>query len=556
MPTKSVPSRHPIRHPIRRQTRHPIRRPILSLALSALILAAGLSAPAPVAAQVTAFKQAVAEAAYDHDGVAAFYRGNGYQPIWTGSGEADRARRAALMAALETAPQHGLPAARHDAAALMAQMRQARSSRDLGRVEVALSKAFVRLGRDLQSGFLTPARIDPGLVREVARPSGETLLAGLAAAADPAAYMRGLAPQTAEYRALMRQKWHLERIVAEGGWGRPVQAGKLEPGDTGPAVIALRNRLIAMGYLGRSVSRSYDPAMEAAVRAFQTAHGLEPDGVAGAATLAEINTAPEERLKSVLVALERERWLNRDRGARHVLVNLTDFSAAIVDHGAVTFRTRSVVGKNTSDRRTPEFSDVMEHMVINPSWYVPRSIITKEYLPQLRANPHAVSHIEITDSRGRRVNRGAVDFSQYSARSFPFAMRQPPGSRNALGLVKFMFPNKHNIYLHDTPQKHLFAREVRAYSHGCIRLADPFDFAYALLARQSDDPKALFHGILNTGKETKVDLEEPIPVHIIYRTAFTGARGELQFRRDVYGRDAAIWDAMSAAGVVLDTVQG
>ena len=195
-------------------------------------------------------------------------------------------------------------------------------------------------------------------------------------------------------------------------------------------------------------------------------------------------------------------------------------------------------------------------MVINPSWYVPRSIITKEYLPKLRANPNAVGHIQITDSRGRTVSRANTDFSQFSARSFPFAMRQPPGKSNALGLVKFMFPNPHSIYLHDTPQKHLFAREVRAFSHGCIRLADPFDFAYALLARQEEDPKAFFHRVLDTGKETKVQLETPIPVHIIYRTAFMTTRGVPEYRRDVYGRDAKVWKALNDAGVALASVQG
>jgi murein L,D-transpeptidase YcbB/YkuD len=208
------------------------------------------------------------------------------------------------------------------------------------------------------------------------------------------------------------------------------------------------------------------------------------------------------------------------------------------------------------DRRSPEFSDEMEHMVINPSWYVPRSIITKEYLPKLQANPYAVSHIELTDSRGRVVNRGAVDFTQFSKRSFPFAMRQPPSKSNALGLVKFMFPNKYNIYLHDTPQKHLFARETRAYSHGCIRLAKPFEFAYTILSRQESDPKGYFHSVLNTGKETKVVLDQKIPVHIIYRTAFTTPRGQTEFRRDVYGRDAKIWKALERVGVALPTVQG
>ena len=135
-------------------------------------------------------------------------------------------------------------------------------------------------------------------------------------------------------------------------------------------------------------------------------------------------------------------------------------------------------------------------------------------------------------------------------------MRQPPGKRNALGLVKFMFPNKNNIYLHDTPQKHLFAREVRAFSHGCIRLADPFGFAYAMLAVQNSNPKDYFHQVLNTGRETKVELDQHVPVHIIYRTAFTTPQGKIQYRRDVYGRDAKIWEALSSLGVALTAVQG
>jgi murein L,D-transpeptidase YcbB/YkuD len=254
--------------------------------------------------------------------------------------------------------------------------------------------------------------------------------------------------------------------------------------------------------------------------------------------------------------MERERWLTPERGDRHILVNQTDFTAKIIDNGDVTFETRSVIGKNQYDRRSPEFSDVMEHMVINPSWYVPRSIITKEYLPKLKNNPNAVGHIEITDSRGRVVNRSSADFSQYTARNFPYAMRQPPSRKNALGLVKFMFPNKYNIYLHDTPHKNLFSREVRAFSHGCIRLAQPFEFAYALLARQTEDPKAFFHRILSSGKETKVDLEQQVPVHIIYRTAYVTNKGRAEFRRDVYGRDAKVWDALQQAGVALPGVQG
>ncbi len=311
-----------------------------------------------------------------------------------------------------------------------------------------------------------------------------------------------------------------------------------------------------MGYLTRNASGSYDAALQDAVQTFQQNHGLEEDGTAGASTMKEINTLTEARLKSVMVALERERWFNRERGSRHILVNLTDFTARIIKDDRQVFTTRSVVGKNVGDRRTPEFSDEMEFMVINPTWHVPRSITVKEYLPMMKKNRNAAGHLKLYDRRGRAVSRRAINFGAYNARNFPYSIKQPPSSRNALGLVKFMFPNKYNIYLHDTSAKNLFTRETRAYSHGCIRLQQPFEFAYALLADQSDDPEGLFHSKLRTGSETKVVLDQAIPVHIIYRTAFTTPHGKAQYRRDIYGRDGVIWNALSKAGVSLAGVRG
>ncbi len=530
-----------------------IKAGLFALALGGLT--AGTVASSAQAEISAAFRQAVAEAASGSDPVARFYRDNGYQAIWTGGDEASRQRRNALLAALNETSAHGLPDRSAEVSALMQQMRGVRTTRDIGSIEAALSQALVDYATDLQTGLLVPSRIDGGMVRKKHTVDGSSFLAGIRDQ-QPYAYMRSLVPVSPQYRGLMREKLRLEQILAAGGWGPAVNAKKLEPGDQGPAVIALRNRLMAMGYLQRSAARSYDAALEKAVQSFQSDHGLETDGVAGAGTITEVNKPVSNRLKSIIVAMERERWLQPDRGERHILVNQTDFTAKIVDNGDVTFETRSVIGKNTHDRRSPEFSDEMEHMVINPSWYVPRSIITKEYLPKLQSNPNAVGHIQITDRRGRVVNRGSADFSQYTARNFPFSMRQPPSSRNALGLVKFMFPNKYNIYLHDTPQKSLFAREVRAFSHGCIRLAQPFEFAYALLAKQSENPKDFFHRILSSGKETKVALEQKVPVHIIYRTAVVTRKGRAEFRRDVYGRDAKVWAALERAGVVLPGVQG
>jgi len=508
----------------------------------------------PSVRQVTPFMAAVAEAAARDRGLAEFYMETGYAPIWTGQDTVHAQRRNALMNALAKSGDHALPIGSYDIEGLMAMLGAVETQRDLGAAEVALSQVFIRYANDVHAGVLEPQKIDSGIAREVPRRDSKELLQAFTETA-PTRFLRSLPPTAPEYARLMRAKIQLEDQQARGGWGPKVPARALKPGQSGPAVVALRNRLIAMGYMERSAAATYDGALEDAVRLFQMDNGLEQDGVAGAATITAVNKTIAERLPNIIVAMERERWMNKDRGARHVWVNLTDFSSAIVDNDQVTFRTRSVVGKNVPDRRSVEFSDVMDHMVINPSWNVPRSIARKQYIPAILSNPGAAGHLQLVDWRGQVVSRGSVDFSRYSVRNFPFNLKQPPSRGNALGLVKFMFPNRHNIYLHDTPAKSLFARDRRDFSHGCIRLRDPFDFAYTLLERQEDDPKGFFHSVLDTGAETRVDLDQPIPVHLVYRTAYTTAKGRVQFRNDVYGRDGKIFDALQRAGVALSAVQ-
>ncbi|MDT8855769.1 L,D-transpeptidase family protein [Paracoccaceae bacterium Fryx2] len=523
----------------------------LATLLLAFLILGGLTAPSR--AQVTPFSQALTEASARDDAIAGFYRDNGYATLWTGAADAER--RAAFLSALATAGDHGLPVQRYDAGALMAAFHAARTEGDRGRLEVAMSRAYLDYARDLQTGVLVPAKVDAGIVREVPLRDRRANLDAIAAG-TPSAVLKALAPKAPEYARLMKAKLTLERLPATGGWGAPVSAESLKPGQTGAGVVQLRDRLIAMGYLGRSATMTYDASLQKAVQDFQIDHGLESDGVASPATLAEINIEPEARLRSVVVAMERERWMNIDRGRRHIWVNLTDFSTKIIDNGKVTFTTRSVIGKDVPDQRSPEFSDQMAYMVVNPSWSVPRSITTKEYLPLMQRIPGAAGHLQIIDRAGRVVPRGAVNFGAYTARTFPYAMRQPPSDGNALGLVKFMFPNKYNIYLHDTPSKSLFARDVRAFSHGCIRLGDPFDFAYALLAKQTDDPQGEFKRHLDAGREVNLKLVEPVPVHLVYFTAWTTAKGRMNYRRDVYGRDGRIFEALQQAGVVLRGVQG
>ena len=500
-------------------------------------------------AQSTGYRQGMAEAAAGDKAIVQFYSENGLKPIWTGKDRKSKERRRAFLAALGQASDHALPQI-YDADLLTTKLRKVRSERELGRLEVEITKLFLSYAQDIQSGVLVPGQVDDDIKR---RPPVRDKLSMLDAfsKSTPRTFLAALPPSHPEYTRLMKQKILLTRVVAAGGWGASVPNGKYELGSSGSGVVALRNRLIAMGYMKRTAKSTFGNELQRAVQKFQAANGLTADGVAGESTIRAINVSAERRLGSVMAAMERERWTNMPRGQRHVWVNIADFSAVIMDNGKETFRTRAVVGSNKSDQRSPEFSDKMEHMVINPSWYVPRSITVKEYLPLMQQNPNAVSHLQMLGPSGRVVSREGIDFASFTASTFPFDLKQPPSRRNALGLVKFMFPNRYNIYLHDTPAKNLFGRERRAFSHGCIRLAQPFDFAYTLLARQTSNPKGFFHATLDRGTEATVPLEQHVPVHLVYRTAFTDARGQLHFRPDVYGRDGKIIDALVRAGVAM-----
>ncbi|MCC6001722.1 MAG: L,D-transpeptidase family protein [Pararhodobacter sp.] len=508
-----------------------------------LPVGAALSFSAPAQAQTfPAFRQALAEGVAQNRALAGFYRETGFAPVWTGAEH--EARRSALVSALSRAAEHGLPAERYDLPGLMAAFHAVESERDRGFAEARASMTFVQFARDISSGVLEPQSIISQIVRELPRPDANRLMHDFIAA-EPVSFMRNLAPSSPEYVRLFRAKRDLEATIARGGWGPRVPSGGLRPGQSGDGVIALRNRLIAMGYMPRVATASYDAAMQQAVQRFQVAHGLEPDGIANSATVAAMNVDPQDRLRSVIVALERERWMNIERGDRHIWVNLTDFQTHIVDFDQVTFETRSIIGQQAGERQTPEFSHRMTYMEINPDWTIPRSLLSGRW------GAIAAGRYQLIDSRGNIVPASAVDFSRFTPRTLPFDVRQPPGPSNPLGTVKFMFPNPYAIYLHDTPERGLFRNRVRTHSAGCVRLNDPEDFAYALLSRQVDDPVTYYQRILRSGRQTRVNLAEPVPIHIVYRTAFTSVTGELNFREDVYGRDARLYDALRNAGVPM-----
>ena len=485
-----------------------------------------------------------------------FYEENNFKPIWVGRDRSSRERSSYFFKELKkNASKHALPTLRYDAIYLQNQFRNARTATELGLVEALLTSKFLEYSSNIQTGILKPASVDKEIVRKIPyRSVGDYLKTFLSV--TPREFFKGLHPQSKQYSTLLTEKNRLEKIISQGGWSSELPMELLRPGDIGNEVVLLRNALIKRGYLKSNFSEIYDGNLRRAVQLFQLRHGLAPDGIAGPATFSEIGRTAEERLASVIVALERERWTNFDLGSRHVIVNLPDFSTKLFEDGALIFETRNVIGTPVDEQRTPEFSDVIEHIITNPTWNVPKSITLKEYLPEMQEDPLAHDYLELVDLDREIVPRSFVDFNEYDEETFPYDLKQMPSITNALGLVKFMFPNQYSIYLHDTPSKPLFDLEVRAFSHGCIRLQKPFEFAYELLKPQTSDPKAKFQEAIATGEETVVYLRKPVQVHLIYRTAFVDELGVINYRRDIYGRDAAIYEALIKAGIQAKSLYG
>lgn len=529
-----------------------VSAPMRALLVAAFVLAGGA---AVAQSGDAALRQAIATEIAQDRVLAPFYAGRDYAPLWVGSGVQDRRRVSAFMAALGDAGDHGLPVQAYRRDEIARALGASGSVADRARLDVMLSRSLAAYARDVQSGVLEPNRVSREIDRGAPRRGQAETLAAFAQS-SPAAFLRSLPPQTDQYTQLLVEKARLERIVGAGGWGTQVTGGTLKHGQSSAQVPVLRARLAVLGYGRPNGDVAFDTGLQEEVARFQRDHGLAPDGVVGPATLAEVNRTATDRLAQVVVNMERERWMNFPLGQRYVWVNIPDFHVRLVENGRTVFETRSVVGQNRRTHRTPEFSDVMEFIVINPTWNVPHSITTREYLPMLQQDPNAVSHLQLLDRSGNRVSRATVDFAAYDAGNFPYRLKEPPNDSNALGLVKFMFPNRHNIYLHDTPHKSLFSRFTRAYSHGCVRLADPFDFAYALLRGQTANPQTFFSQRLSTGRETTVMLENPPRMHIVYRTVIARPTGPAHFRPDIYGRDAQVFAALTKAGVSLRAAGG
>jgi murein L,D-transpeptidase YcbB/YkuD len=316
-----------------------------------------------------------------------------------------------------------------------------------------------------------------------------------------------------------------------------VPAGlKLKPGDRHAAVPLLARRLAVTGdYKGtpNEADTAYGPELQEALKGFQRRHGLEPDGAVNAATVAELNVPVAQRIQQIGLNLERWRWLPADLGERHILVNIPEYRLEVWDHGKVPLSMRVVVGKK--DTPTPIFNDQMTHLVFSPYWNVPQDIVKNETVPRALRDPAFLdkTNMEVLDSSGNIVDPSTIDAENLTSYRF----RQRPGAANSLGLVKFMFPNQFNVYLHDTPTDSLFARAIRSFSHGCVRLEQPDKLAQYVLADQPSWTTERIEGAMHAGQETTVKLSESLPVYLGYWTARVSADGLLQFRTDLYGID-------------------
>ena len=312
----------------------------------------------------------------------------------------------------------------------------------------------------------------------------------------------------------------------------------------------LRARLARLGYVvpaEAAAGTGFDDGLAQAVAAFQRDYGLNDDGVVGAMTLTAVNAPIETRLAEVAVNLERLRWMGDAMGERYLVVNIPDFTVTLVEDGQPGWTSKVVVGK-TSVTETPEFDGVVKTVVVNPTWHIPDSIAIRDYLPKLQRNPMVLKNqgIDLMTRGGTVINPKLVDFTQYTPANFPFRIKQRPSDDNALGEVKFLFPNEHSVYMHDTPHKELFPRDVRAFSNGCIRLEKPVELAHILLAGQTDDPRGLLRrparGRQGAGGDAGAD--DPGAYRLSHRHLRRGRRRPLPARRLWPGRE----DLRGAAG--------
>lgn len=459
---------------------------------------------------------------------------------WTGPANVAAYRK--LIDAIQAAGNHGLNPADYHLAELTG------GNPALGdlRLDRIATDSYLTLAAHLLSGRLDPVSIEPNWT---AAKQGRDLEAYLESSLGNGAIansLEALAPTQRDYLDLKLALARYRNIAASGGWPSIGGGGKMSVGDRGPRIAQLRKRLVATGHLadGTADPELFDEALAAAVQRFQQQANLESDGVVGAKTLAQLNKSAEDRIAQIRANMERWRWLPDDLGARHIRVNIADFRLEAYANGQVERTHQTIVGRLY--RQTPVFTGTMTYLVFNPWWETPPNIAAKDKLPVFRKDPQSVEALgfQVINRNGELVNPGTIDWNAVPASKFPYRIRQAPGPLNALGNVKFMFPNRHNVYLHDTPTRGLFSQMRRDFSSGCVRVQDALDLAAWVLSDTPDWNIEKISTITVGNTETRVTLKHPIPVHILYWTAVADDNGIVRFIDDIYERDRKLIDAL------------
>ncbi|AOY86924.1 peptidoglycan-binding protein [Marinobacter salinus] len=480
--------------------------------------------------------------------LSSFYGARGYKPAWT-----DPEQRRQLIDAVEHASSDGLNPGDYHGAILseLALRRIDQLSEDLrADLDLLFSDAFLMLGSHLLEGKVNPQNIHTEWTANRRQRKMELVLAEALNGADIRSSLDTLRPSHEAYRKLVEARQRITRLLGQP-WLPLAASPSIRPGDRDSRLPEIRQRMAALGDLPASFTingqdgdpQFYDAGLESPVSAFQARHGLEPDGIIGRKTLGALNMMPVERVRQIDAALERWRWLPESLGRRFVIVNIAGFELKMIENGEEVLRKRVIVGRPF--RQTPVFSDRIRYLVFNPTWTVPRKLMIEDQLPLIVRDPDYLDRLNISVYKGWGANRTridpeTVDWASLSADNFPYQFVQEPGLQNALGQVKFMFPNEYDVYLHDTPGQGLFSRASRSFSSGCIRVEQPFDLAAHLLSQNPDWSRAKINDVLATSRPVTAVLPEPVPVYIQYWTAWVDDNGQLQLRNDIYNRDSRL----------------
>jgi len=488
------------------------------------------------------------------------YQGHGFNPFWT-----DKKNIQELLELIEEAPNHGLDPVDYSidqVRQILSRQTGKSSAREVAEAEILLTESLLRYGYHRRFGKVTANKLDPDINfrRDAFKDQPPYLtFREILGAPSMQAFIDMAAPSGPIYQQLQYWLHHYRELAAVGGW-QPVPEGPtLRLDDSGSRVNAIRARLLVTGELPANAGRNsalFDRQLKQAVQVFQSHHSLDADGIVGKQTIAAMNVPVEQRINQLRVSLERLRWVNQEAVDTLVAVNIAGFEAFFFKAGELAWSTRAMVGK--SYRQTPVFSGDIAYLEFNPTWTIPPGILRNDTLPAIKRDPNylASKNIRVIDRNGKFVNPATVDWNKYS-KGVPYTLRQDPGPKNSLGTVKFIFPNKHFVFLHDTPHRELFDRPERAFSSGCIRVEDPLRLGELLLDDQEKYSKSDLKAIVDSRKTQRINLADKVPVVILYLTASIAADNNVRFLKDIYDRDQKVLDALNGPVVIdlPDTVQ-